>query len=318
MKAAIIDALGQLPRFGDFAEPLAEGDEIVVTVTAASIKQLDRAIAAGTHYSSPRELPVIPGTDGVGRLPDGAQVYFAANRRPFGGMAELAPASWTVPLPVGMDNALAAAIVNPALGAWLPIMWRGGLRPGETVMVLGATGGTGRLAVRAARLLGAGRVVAAGRRLEQLAALDTDSIIDLRLPAQELRNRFAEEAERGIGVVVDYIWGTPSETLIDVLVKSDLAAEDSRGPDVRLVSVGAMAGPTITLPSAALRGSRLSILGSGTANFPPIDRLKEIVADILARASRGEIGLEVEEQPLAQVKEAWTAERADRRIVLRP
>ena len=190
MKAAIIDALGQLPRFGDFAEPLAEGDEIVVTVTAASIKQLDRAIAAGTHYSSPRELPVIPGTDGVGRLPDGAQVYFAANRRPFGGMAELAPASWTVPLPVGMDDALAAAIVNPALGAWLPIMWRGGLRPGETVVVLGATGGTGRLAVRAARLLGAGRVVAAGRRLEQLAALDTDSRIDLRLPAQELRNRF--------------------------------------------------------------------------------------------------------------------------------
>ena len=137
-------------------------------------------------------------------------------------------------------------------------------------MVLGATGGTGRLAVRAARLLGAGRVVAAGRRLEQLAALDTDLRIDLRLPAQELRNRFSEEAERGIGVVVDYIWGTPSETLIDVLVKSDLAAEDLRGPGVRLVSVGAMAGPTITLPSAALRGSRLSILGSGTANFPPI------------------------------------------------
>lgn len=140
MKAAIIDALGQLPRFGDFAEPLAEGDEIVVTVTAASIKQLDRAIAAGTHYSSPRELPVIPGTDGVGRLPDGAQVYFAANRRPFGGMAELAPASWTVPLPVGMDNALAAAIVNPALGAWLPIMWRGGLRPGETGCGAGCDG----------------------------------------------------------------------------------------------------------------------------------------------------------------------------------
>ncbi|MGD1037723.1 MAG: zinc-binding alcohol dehydrogenase family protein [Roseiarcus sp.] len=316
MKAAVLDVIGRTPRYGEFEEPVAQDGEAIVEVAAASIKQLDRAIAMGKHYSSPRALPVVCGTDGVGRLADGTRVYFAANRRPFGAMAERAPASWSVPLPDGLDAGLAAAIVNPALAGWLPLVWRVRMRPGETVLVLGATGAAGRMAVRAARLLGAGRVIAAGRRQDVLNALDADAMIDLRLPAEELRRAFAEEAARGLGIVIDYVWGAAAEALIDVLVKSDLSAEVANGEGVRLVSVGAMAAPTIALPSSALRGSRLTILGSGTANYPPAAQMRKIIADLLSRTARGDLSLDIASAPLASVAETWTAVEPDRRLVL--
>lgn len=317
MRAAVLEALGGTPRLDGFAEPSVVGNETLVRVAAAALKPLDRAIAAGTHYSSPRVLPIVCGTDGAGVLPDGTPVYFAVDRRPYGAMAEQAPATWTVPLPTGLDPALAAAIVNPALAAWLPLQWRAALRPGETVVVLGATGAAGRMAVRAARLLGAGRVVAAGRRQDVLATLGADATIDLRLDSAALRDAFAAEAARGIGVVVDYVWGPAAEALIAVLVQGDLGAAGGAEAGVRLVSVGAMAAPDIALPSAALRGSRLTILGSGTGNFPPRARLRAAVAEILAHARSGAIGLAVERVPLDEVAAAWGRPGdPDRRLVL--
>ena len=267
MKAAVLDALGQTPRIREFAEPDLHGDEVLVTVTAAPLKQLDRAIAAGTHYSSPKTLPVVCGTDGAGRMADGSRVYFMVHRRPFGTMAERAPAEWTVPMPDQLDDAVAAAVVNPAIAAWLPLLWRARMKPGENVLVLGATGSAGRMAVRAARLLGAGRVVAAGRRQDVLASLDADATIDLRLPAAELRAAFARESAIGLGVVLDYVWGPSTELLLDVLMKSDLS-EDTRTGDVRLVALGAMSAPTLALPSTVLRAARLSNSRKRIGKFP--------------------------------------------------
>lgn len=316
MKAAILDSLGALPRFGDFEEPRAQDGEIMVEVTAAAIKPLDRAIAAGTHYSSPRTLPVVCGMDGVGRTQEGERVYFSTMRRPFGTMAERAPASLVVPLPENLDDSLGAAVVNPALAAWLPLVWRGGLMEGETVLVMGATGAAGKLAVKAARLLGAGKVIAAGRRQDVLESLGADATIDLRLPTEELALAFAEQAAQGIDVVVDYLWGPPVETLISTLVTSDLHVSGAdRG--VRLVAVGEMAGRTVALPSGALRGSKLSIIGSGTANFPPKPKMQEIVAEILNYAAEGVLPVDVELAPLSDVTEAWRrAAESDRRLVL--
>lgn len=316
MRAAIVDQFGQAPRYGEFEDPVPGSGEELVEVTAAGIKQLDRAIVSGTHYSSPRQLPVVPGTDGVGRTGNGTRVYFAANRRPFGGMAERAPASWTVPLPAGLDDALAAAIVNPAFGAWLPLVWRGRMQAGETVMVLGATGATGRLAVRAARLLGAGRIIAGGRNTAVLNSLGADQVIDLSLPPDALKEAFSAEIARGVDLVVDYVWGPVAEAFIAGLVQSDLHAAE-RESEIRLVSVGAMAGANITLPSAVLRGSRLTILGSGTANFPPVPTMQALVADILRRAAAGELSMEIETMPLAAIGEAWPLS-GQRRIVLIP
>ena len=317
MKAAIVYELGDTPRYGDFEEPQIQGDEVNVSVTATAVKQLDRAIVAGTHYSSPKIFPIVPGTDGVGRLPDGSRVYFAANRRPFGALAERSPASWTAPVPCGVDDYLSAALVNPAFGAWLPLGWRGGLTAGETVMIMGATGTTGSLAVKAARLMGAGRIIACGRRLDVLEQLGADASVDLSLPEDALRAAFAREAGHGLDLIIDYVWGRPAELLIDVLTAADLHGASESDAGVRLVSVGAMAGANICLPSAALRGSRLSLLGSGTANFPPVAQMQALVGEILGHAAKGELGLNLDVHPLSDVEAVWRQPQSDRRIVFR-
>ena len=316
MKAAVVTKLGGAPRAAEFEKPVSEGSERLVRVEAAAIKQLERAIVAGTHYSSPKELPIIPGADGVGRLDDGGRVYFMVQRRPFGAMAEYAPAAWTVPVPDGLDLAHAAAVVNPALAAWLPIAYRGRLRKGETVLILGASGAAGRMAVTAARSLGAGRIVACGRRLNVLDQLEADATIDLSLDGERLKAAFAEEVVRGIGVIVDYVWGPPASALIDTIMRPDLQArEDEAG--IRYVSVGAMAGSTIPLPSSVLRGSRLEIMGSGTGNFPPQATMAAFIATIFERAAAGQLPLDVVKYDLARVEDAWAAwSNPDERPVL--
>ena len=316
MKAALVETLGDPPAYGDFAEPDIEPGEMLVHVAAAGIKQLERAIVAGKHYSSPSTLPIIPGMDGVGTRKDGERVYFMAQRRPFGAMAERAPATLTVPVPDALDDVTAAAVVNPALAAWLPLTSRGRLAPGETVLVLGATGAAGRMAVAMARHLGAGRIIACGRRASVLAGLGADATIDLRQSDEELRAAFAAETASGVGVIVDYIWGRPAELLIGQLTRSDVHSADPTA-DIRYVSVGAMAGPDISLPSAALRGSRIELIGSGTGNFPARDAMRRAITDIFDLAQTGLLPIETRTWPLSRVGEAWTADEPnDVRTVL--
>jgi NADPH:quinone reductase-like Zn-dependent oxidoreductase len=315
MKAVILEKQGSIPRWGVYEAPVAQPGEQIVRVKAAAIKQLDRAIVAGTHYSSPSQLPIVCGTDGVGALASGERVYFSTTRRPFGAMAEEAPAALIVPLPAGIDDAAAAAVVNPGLAAWLPLVTRGKMSAGETVLVLGATGASGRIATTAARLLGAGRVIAAGRRQDVLDKLDADLTINLSRPADEIEAAFAQEAERGLDIVVDYIWGPAAQRLLASLTRQNLEAAP-RTTNIRFVSVGAMAGPTISLPSAVLRSTRLEILGSGTGNYPPGAEMSKIIADILLHAAAGRLPLNVARYPIDQVAAAWVDTQKDQRPVL--
>ncbi|AHM72200.1 quinone oxidoreductase family protein [Yersinia hibernica] len=319
MKAAIVKTLGEAPVLGQFSEPIPLPGETVVNVTMAGIKQLDRAIVRGTHYSSPKTLPIIPGTDGIGFLSDGSRVYFASFRQPFGAMAERAAASWWVPIPPAVDDATAAALINPALAAWLPLDWRAKIEPGETVLILGATGTSGKLAVAAARHLGAGRIVAAGRRQEVLATLGADATVNLTLPGAELTEAFVQAAgPTGYHVIVDYIWGPATEALFAALTRHDLtshASESGRG--IRLVNVGSMASPTLQLPSAVLRSANLQILGSGTGNFPPIPELKRIVTDIFSLAAQRKLTIDTQLHQLEEVAEVWNLNKnSDIRSVL--
>ena len=304
MKAAILREKGAPPVYGDWREPEINTGETLVEVTAASIKQLDKGIAAGTHYSSPKSFPVIAGVDGVGRTATGERVYFMVKRRPFGAFAERAPGVDCVAVPDGLDDAVAAAIVNPALAAWLPLVWRAQMQKGESVLILGATSASGRLAVKAARRLGAGRIVVAGRRREALESLGADAIIDLTAPPEALRAALRDEAARGLSVVVDYVWGPPAEALISVFTHADLDATVAER-DVRYVQVGAMAGATIALNGGALRGARLTLMGSGTGNWPSGPKLREVIAEVFALAARGEITQAVERRPLCEVGAAW-------------
>lgn len=318
MKAAIVKALGQPPVFGSVEEPQAQAGEVLIEVTLAGIKQLDRAMVAGTHYSSPRTLPIVPGTDGVGYTPDGQRVYFASFRQPHGAMAERTVASWTVPVPEGVDDATAAALINPAFAAWLPLHWRAEVQPGETVLIIGATGTSGKLAVAAARQAGAGRIVAAGRRQSVLDALGVDGTVDLGLEGAELVQAFADAAgPAGYHVIVDYIWGAATEALLATLNNHDLSSY-AGGRGIRLVNVGSMAGPDIRLPAAVLRSNQLQIMGSGTGNFPPVAEMQRYANEILALAAAGKIAVETQEHGLTEIATVWDLnKKSDVRSVIR-
>jgi len=321
MKAAVLHTLGKSPRFEDFPEPQAGENEVIAQVKAASLKNIDKAMASGSHYGSHRELPVICGVDGVAVLDDGTRVFCGGCRPPYGMMAEQTVVSraWCLPVPDGVDDDTAAALPNPALSAWLPLVWRAQLKPGETVLILGATGVAGKLAIQIAKHLGAGRVVAAGRNapiLETLPDLGADATIALDQADPELTTAFSREARRQrFDIVLDYVWGHPTEVLLDALTGHDVMAESDT---LRLIEIGDMAGPTISLSAAALRSSGIEIYGSGGGSIPHT-AIFEAFPKIWALAARDELRIDTEPVPLAEIENAW--QRNDlqgRRLVIIP
>lgn len=320
MKAAVLHELGKPPRYEDFPDPAAGPNETVVQVRAASLKSVDKQLAAGTHFASPRELPAICGTDGVGTLPDGSRVFFGGARRPYGAMAQrtVVPAAFCFPVPDALDDATVAAVPNPGVSAFLSLTHRAKLAQGEKVLILGATGVTGKLAVQIAKQLGAARVIAAGRnpqQLEKLKGLGADTTIQLNQPEDALRKAFAQEAgEQGFNVIIDYVWGRPTEILLAAITRSEFAAVN---PETRLVQVGEGAGPTIALPAAVLRSTALTILG--TAGVPAGEILFAAMNQVLSWAATGTLQIETESIPLAEIEKLWQQpEPAGRRRVLIP
>ena len=172
MQAAVVNTLGQAPRYQSFPDPVAGEGETLIQVRAAGLHPIVKALASGSHYASSTEVPFVPGVDGVGILDDGSRVYFGFASKPWGTMSErtVAPRSMCIPLPDRLDDTQAAAIANPGMSAWMSLKERGGLAAGETVLVLGATGVAGQLAIQVARHLGAKRVIGAGRNVEGIAS----------------------------------------------------------------------------------------------------------------------------------------------------
>lgn len=320
MKAAVLHELGKTPRFEDFAEPAAGANETIVQVRAASLKSVDKQLAAGSHFASPRELPVICGTDGVGTLADGSRVFFGGPRRPYGAMAErtVAPAAFCFPVPAALDDATAAALPNPGVSALLTLQQRAKVAHGESVLILGATGVAGKLAVQIAKLLGAGRVIATGRNaqaLEKVCALGADVTIQLNQSDDDLKTTFAREAGKGgFNVVVDYVWGRPTELFLAAITRPEFAAMTS---ETRLVQVGESAGPAISLPAAVLRSTALTILG--TAGIPSREVLLAAMHQVLDWGAKGTLQIETDSLPLADVEKVWQRnESGGRRIIVVP
>lgn len=322
MKAAVLSAIGTAPRCEDFSNPQVNEGETMVRVRAAALKPIDRQLASGAHYASHKSFPSVCGTDGVGLVEDGRRVFFAVSRRPFGAMAEMTVVASMrcIPLPENVDDVTAAAVFNPGLSAYGALKWRAQIASGETVLVQGATGVTGKLAIQTAKLLGAGRVVAAGQNeevLKTLPQLGADATIRLDKSESELSEVFAREAgAKGFDVVIDYLWGSPTEALLAAFTQKDFAAASSR---VRLVQVGESAGPTIALPAATLRSSRLEILGAGSGSAPSSrEAWGEAVQWLLGNVARGTLKIETEKVPLADVESAWGREWHGRRPVIIP
>ena len=322
MNAAVLHTLNQPPQFAQFPEPVAEENEVIVHVRAAALKPIDKQMASGSHYAAYSKLPVVCGMDGVGRLDDGTRVFFAGPRAPYGSMAQrtVVLRSRCFLIPDNVDDDIAAAVVNPGLSAWGALVWRAQLTPGETVLILGATGVTGKLAIQTAKLLGAGRVIAAGRNeqvLNTLHDLGADTTIRLDKPGQDLTEAFAREAgDNGFDVVIDYLWGPPTEALLAAIARKDFKPAKSR---VRLVEVGESAGTTISLPAAVLRSSRLEILGAGSGNAPATPEIwVEAIRRLMSHVACGALRIDTERVPLGEVEDAWQRDQHGRRIVLIP
>ncbi len=280
MKAAIVREAGHAPVYGQFAEPIPQAGEQRVAVAAAALSQLVRSRASGTHYSSSGQVPFVVGIDGVGRLDNGARVYFVLPRAPFGSMAEWAvvPAAHILPLPDGLDDVTAAALANPGMSSWAAFTARAQLQAGETVLVNGGTGTSGRLAIQIAKYLGAQKVIATGRNaaaLASLAALGADVTILLGDDPAALEEAFKEQFAQGIDVVIDYLWGGSAEGL---LVAGAKAGVDAR--PIRFVQVGSISGSEIRLPAAVLRSSAITLMGSGIGSIP-LDRLVTAIGGVV-------------------------------------
>jgi NADPH2:quinone reductase len=319
MDAAVLHQFGKPPRREQFHEPVAGDGEVIVHVDAAALKPIDKQLANGSHYASPRDLPVVCGTDGVGHLSDGQRVFFGGTRAPFGAMAQrtVARQAFCFPVPANVDDETAAVLPNPGVSAWLSLAFRAKLAPGEHVLILGATGVTGKLAVKIAKLLGAGRVVAAGRNREALGTLHelgADATIQLDGSEGDLGEAFAREAGRsGFQVIIDYVWGPPVEALLAAIARKEFAVISS---ETRLVQVGESAGSTISLPAAVLRSTALTILG--TAGIPDRNILVDALQRVMTYAATGDLVVDTVRVPLADVESAWQREQGGRRVVIVP
>jgi NADPH2:quinone reductase len=313
MKAAVVNVLGEPPRYQDFPEPTPTDGEVLIHVRAAGLHPIVKALAAGSHYAGKGEINVVPGIDGVGTLDDGRRVYFGFARKPWGTMCErtVAPLARCLPLPDGITDEQAAAIANPAMSAWLSMKERASLRPGESVLILGATGVAGQLAIQAARHLGAARIIAAGRNLDALASENPDTIISLTQPEDAVRDAFTVEAKKGIDVVIDYLWGRPTELLLESLARG---FDPNAARSTRLVEVGESAGKTIALPGATLRSIDLKLMGSGFGSFP-LQAVLDAIPTLFTLAAAGTFRVAVDPVPLAHVESAWNRKESGRRIV---
>jgi NADPH:quinone reductase-like Zn-dependent oxidoreductase len=229
----------------------------------------------------------------------------------------VAPAAFCFPVPDALDDATAAALPNPGVSALLSLSHRAKLTKGEKVLILGATGVTGKLAVQIAKQLSAARVIASGRNpqaLEKLRELGADSIIQLNQPDDDLKKAFAQEAgEAGFNVVIDYVWGRPTEILLSAITRPEFAVVNS---ETRLVQVGESAGATIALPAAVLRSTALTILG--TAGIPSRDVLVAAMNQVLDWGAAGTLRIETDQVPLADIEKAWTRVERGRRLVVVP
>jgi NADPH:quinone reductase len=305
VRAAQITELGATPTLVEIE------DGGPVEVLAVALNPLDLAVAAGRFYGGHPDLPYVPGAEAVGRV-DGRRVYmfgegygvkrggFLAERTDF-------PGASTTPVPDDIDDGLAAASGVVGVAAWVPLAWRARVEPGDRVLVLGASGAVGSVAVQAARLLGAERIVAAGRDTEKLrraAELGAGATVELAGPNLPERLREACGGD-GPTVVFDPLWGEPAR-----------AATEAAAPGARIVNLGQSAGPESALTSAAVRGKQLVIMGHANVAMAADERGRAY-GEIVEHVAAGRIRIDVETFSLDDVAEAWGAQAAGRKAVVR-
>jgi NADPH2:quinone reductase len=307
MEAAVLEEYGSTPQFGEFEDPPADGVAIV-DVDVAGLNPVDQAIASGRIPGRRPPLPSVPGLEGVGTV-DGRRVYFDTPVAPFGSMGERVPVERgeLIEVPDGVADGLAVSFGIAGLAAWLSLTWRAELQPGESVLVLGSSGALGQIAVQGARLLGAGRVVAAARDSASLERardeLGADAVVQLGGEG-DATEHLKEAGGGGFDVVVDPLWGEPA-----------LAAIGALNEEGRLIQVGNSAGQSVDLPTRGFRNQLGRIIGH--TNFKTSrERKREAFMAMCRHALAGELRVEVEGVPLRDIGRAWRLESPHRKVVI--
>ncbi|WP_217603579.1 zinc-binding alcohol dehydrogenase family protein [Chitinophaga sp. GbtcB8] len=308
MKAAVMYQRGGMPQYVDFPEPVAQKNELLIFMKAAAIKQLDRSMASGRHYSvqnDPEQATIIGG-DGVGVLENGTRVYAVGAT---GMIAEKAviEKDRMVPLPSGIDDVTAAALPNAVFGSAMGLRFRACMKKGETVLINGATGFTGKIAVQVAKYYGAKRIIVTGRNkqtLQSLLALGADEIITLEQEDEAFVAQIKAIHNRTpIDIILDYLWGHTAE-----LILSAFKGQGMFTYKTRFVSIGSMAGDLIQLSAENLRSVDLQLTGSGLGSWtkPEVQELlKKILPEMFKLAAAGKLKVETVSVDLKDIASLW-------------
>ena len=311
MRAAVVHQPGATPVLEEFADPRPGPGVSVGTLLAASLNPLDLVFVNDRFPIRPLQPPCVAGYEAVVQLPDGTRWYAASAPSPYGALAELVPVpdSSGFPVPPGLDPALAAAIGVAGLAGWLALDHSAHLRPGETVLVLGAGGAAGRLTMQSARALGAGLVVGAarGKSLARLTDLGADAVVDLADEETTVAG-LAAAAPGGYDVIVDYLWGPAAPHAMD---HATLGA--------RYVQVGNSAAPAATISGAALRNKQITLIGHGLF-ATSLDARRAAYAQLAAHALDGKITVDMEQTRLEDIGDTWEQLKsgAPRKLVVTP
>ncbi|MFJ6215165.1 zinc-binding alcohol dehydrogenase family protein [Streptomyces sp. NPDC092296] len=308
MHAAVITSFDAPPAYGEHPDPVATGEhDMVVEVLAAGLHHLTRAKANGTHYSSTGGFPLVPGVDGVVRDGSGRLRYAALDDTNLGTFAErtVIDVRRSVLLPDGIDPVRIAAAMNPGMSSWVALRRRIAFREGQRVLILGATGSAGGMAIQIAKRFGAAQVIAVGRdttRFKALEALGADRTITF--------DEVGVAAD--VDVVLDFVWGEPAAGAMLPM----LTARADRSAPLTWIQIGSLAGATAPVPSAALRAAQLQILGSGIGSVSPRDFIAEL-PELAEAVTEGALDVHARAVPLAEIAQAWT-ERTSERLVFVP
>lgn len=306
---------GELPQYIDFPEPVAQNnDEVLVSVKAVAIKHLDKGVAAGKHYSgdAPKEGGRVIGGDGVCLLEDGTRVYGMGIS---GMLAEKATIhkDRMVKLPKELDDASAAALPNAVFGAALALKFKAGIQPGDVVLINGATGFTGRVAVQIAKHYGAKKIIVTGRNpqsLKDLLTMGADETVSVMQDDEQFKAQLkAIHAQTPIDIVIDYLWGHTAEMIL-----ACFKGDGSFTNRVRYVSVGSMGGDLIQLSAANLRSVDLQLTGSGLGSWTKQQVgqvFKEILPEMFALAANGKLKVNTIHVKMEDIAVLWNLDVPD-------
>jgi NADPH:quinone reductase-like Zn-dependent oxidoreductase len=320
MKAAVISKFDAIPRYEEFADPVPGEGELLVKVKAVVLENFEKFVVGGQHYSSKNMYPRFPsvvGHRGIGETQDGKLVGFFMMHPPYGSFAEMAVIKNFVPVPEGIEAAEAAAIPPSALTSYLPLKYSAKLEKGETVLINGATGVSGRIAIQVAKLMGAGRIIGTGRNeksLKLLESLGADTVIDVKQPDEKLLEDFQTgKGEKGYDIVIDFLWGHPAEILLKSFVPKDLGLPARR---VRYIHIGAMAGAGSLITGEMLRTSGLVLSGLGHVTKEEISAGTNQVWEWIKEEK---LQMDIEKVPLAEIEKAWLRNNLEgKRLVIIP